>query len=65
MTVEELIKELEKFPKDVQVRFWSGLEPGHELGTIDLIIEENIVYINDAKCLGEDDYFILDYDTEG
>jgi hypothetical protein len=65
MTVEELIKELEKFPKDVQVRFWSGLEPGHELGTIDLFVEENIVYINDAKCLGEDDYFILDYDTEG
>ncbi len=64
MKVSELIKELEKFPQDVEVRFWSGLEPGHELGKIDLFVDENIVYINDAECLSEDDYIFLENEKE-
>ena len=62
MTVDELIKKLEKFPKDVEIKFWSGFEPAHELGTIDLFVDENIVYINDAECLGIDDYIYIGND---
>ena len=60
MTVEELIKKLEQYSKDIEVKFWSGLEPAHELGTIDLYIDENILYINDANCLGLDDYIYIE-----
>lgn len=62
MKVNELIKKLEKFPQDVEVKFWSGFEPGHDLGTIDLFLDENIVYINDAECLGIDDYIFIEDD---
>ena len=60
MTVEELIKKLEQCSKDTEVKFWSGLEPAHELGTMDLDTEENILYINDASCLGLDDYIYIE-----
>ncbi len=64
MTVEELIEKLKKFPQDTEVKFWSGLEPAHDLGTIDLFVDENIVYINDAECLGEDDYIYIGDDDD-
>jgi hypothetical protein len=62
MKVEELIRILEKAPKDAEVKFWSGFEPEHELGKIDLDIDQNIVYINDAECLGIDDYIYIEND---
>lgn len=60
MTVEELIKKLEQCSNDTEVKFWSGLEPAHELGTMELDTEKNILYINDASCLDLDDYIYIE-----
>ena len=60
MKVKELIKILQKCPKDAEVRFWSGLEPAHELGAMDFDVDENTLYINDAECLSSDDYIQLE-----
>jgi len=62
MTVEELIKKLEQCSNDTEVKFWTGLEPAHDFGTIELDLNENIVYINDARCLGMDDYIYIKND---
>jgi hypothetical protein len=60
MKVSELIKILKKCPKDAEVKFWSGLEPAHELGAMDFNVDENTLYINDAECLELDDYIKLE-----
>jgi hypothetical protein len=60
MTVEELIKKLEQCSNDTEVKFWSGLEPAHELGAMDFDVNQNTLYINDAECLSLDDYIKLE-----
>lgn len=60
MKVNELIKLLKKCPKDAEVKFWSGFEPEHELGALDLDVEKNTLYINDAECLELDDLIKLE-----
>jgi hypothetical protein len=60
MKVKELIKILQKCPKDAEVKFWSGLEPAHELGAMDFDMDQNTLYINDVECLELDDLIQLE-----
>ena len=60
MTIEELIDELKQFPKDMEVRFWSGLEPSHKLGAITFDFKKNILFINDAECVSLDNYIYIE-----
>jgi hypothetical protein len=45
MTVEKLIKELKKYPKDANVVFWTGSENDLEIGNLNFFPEENLVSI--------------------
>jgi hypothetical protein len=60
MKTQELIKILKKCLKDVEVKFWSGVEPAHKLGAMDFNLDQNTLYINDAECLELDDYIKLE-----
>jgi len=64
MKVQELIKILKKCPKDAEVKFWSGVEPAHELGAMDFDVDQNTLYINDAECLSEEDLIPLENEKE-
>ena len=66
MKVNELIKKLEKYPKDANVIFWTGRANDLEIGNLNFFPEENLVSIEELGCLGEDDLiYIGNDDTEG
>ena len=66
MKVNELIKQLKKYPKDANVIFWTGGANDLEIGNLNFFPEENLVSIEELGCLGEDDLiYIGNDDTEG
>jgi len=62
MTVEKLIKELKKYPKDANVVFWTGSENDLEIGNLNFFPEENLVSIEKEGCLSQEDFIFIEKD---